>query len=130
VLRDSICAALVVDAWRHFDGRRYRLHAWVLMPNHVHVVLTVFVGSPLSALMQAQKSFTAHRIRRNLGGAGSVWHPDYWDRFIRDDAHFVAAVEYVEDNPVRAGLVARREDWPWSSATALRCGRDARGPSR
>ncbi|MCX5969976.1 MAG: transposase, partial [Coprothermobacterota bacterium] len=45
-----------------------------------------------------------------------VWHREYWDRFIRDERHFVAARDYIVMNPVKAGLVTKPEDWPWCSA--------------
>ena len=45
-----------------------------------------------------------------------VWHREYWDRFIRDERHFVAARDYIVMNPVKAGLVTSPEDWPWGSA--------------
>ena len=50
------------------------------------------------------------------GGAGTVWAKDYFDRFIRDEIHFLNTVRYIEENPVKAGLVARPSDWPFSSA--------------
>ena len=118
ILRQPALAREVIDAWRHFDGVRYRLHAWVVMPNHVHVVATMFDGHPLSRIVHSWKSYTAHRIRALTGGTGRVWHPDYWDRFVRDEAHFLTAVTYVEYNPVLAGLVERPDAWPFSSAAA------------
>jgi REP element-mobilizing transposase RayT len=121
VLREPEIAALVVEAWRHFHGRRYRLHAWVVMPNHVHLVVTILPGFPLARIVRDWKSFTAHAIAKR-SGSGAVWQPGYWDRFIRDDDHFDDAVAYVEANPVKAGLVAHPEAWAWSSAAVRRAG--------
>ena len=117
ILRRPDIAREIVDAWLHFDAIRYRLHAWVVMPNHVHVVATIYRGYPLSRVVHSWKSFTAHRIRTLTGQTGRIWHPDYWDRFIRDDQHFLNAVDYVEQNPVFAGLAVNPEDWPFSSAS-------------
>ncbi len=121
ILREPDIAKLVVGAWRHFDGRRYRLHAWVVMPNHVHLVATTVAGFPLARVVRDWKSFTAHAIAKQRK-SGPVWQPGYWDRFIRDEDHYAAAVEYVEHNPVKAGLVSHAEAWPWSSAAIRRAG--------
>ena len=111
-------ARVVIESWHHFNGSRYRLHAWVVMPNHVHLVATILDGHPLSRIVPSWKSYTAHRLRVVTGATGRIWHPDYWDRVIRDEAHFVAAVEYVEASPVTAGLVPQPCAWPFSSAAA------------
>jgi REP element-mobilizing transposase RayT len=83
----------------------------------VHLVASIHSDRSLSSVVHSWKSYSAHRIRRVANVAGRVWQPEYWDRFIRDDNHFVAAVEYVEANPVNAGLVMDAEAWPFSSAT-------------
>ena len=116
LLRRLEIANVVVDAWRHHEGERYRLHAWVVMPNHVHVLLTVVDRYPLPMVVKSWKSFTARAINRLLGRQGSVWMPDYWDRFIRDEAHYRRVVDYIHQNPVKAGLIDCAERWPWSSA--------------
>jgi REP element-mobilizing transposase RayT len=115
-LADPSIAALVQSALRHFDGVRYRLHAWVVMPNHVHVVMTPLGGMKLSQIVSSWKSYTAGRANEMLGRSGAFWQADYFDRFIRNERHFLIAVEYVENNPVVAGLCATPEAWPFSSA--------------
>jgi hypothetical protein len=55
-------------------------------------------------------------VRQSGEPAPSIWHPEFWDRFIRNDHHFASALAYIHNNPVKAGLVALPEDWPWSSA--------------
>jgi REP element-mobilizing transposase RayT len=122
LLKAADIARCVVENWRHFDGDSYRLHAWVVMPNHVHVLIEVREGHPLSEIVHAWKSYTAHVIRRLRGDTGRVWQPEYWDRMIRDDLHYLRAVEYIEMNPVRAGLVHAAHLWPWSSAAAPQAG--------
>lgn len=116
MLRRPEIAAMIVANWRHFDGTRYRLHAWVVMPNHVHVVATIHPDQLLSRIAHAWKSYSAHRIRRLAGVSGPIWQPEYWDRFIRNERHFASAVAYVEGNPVAAGLAQWPGDWPYSSA--------------
>lgn len=107
---------MVQDALLHFDGDRYRLLAWCLMPNHVHVVVEMIEGHSLSDVMRSLKSFTARRANALLQRAGAFWHPDYFDRYMRDDDHLARTVTYIENNPVKAGLAIAPTDWPWSSA--------------
>ena len=114
VLRRPEVAAMVVDSLRCFDGTRYRLHAWVVMPNHVHVLAGIAPEADLAVIVQSWKSYTARRINIVRGRQGQVWHRDYWDRWIRTEAHFAAAVAYIEQNPVKAGLVRQAADWRWS----------------
>jgi putative transposase len=92
------------------------LLAWCLMPNHVHVVIEILGNYSLSAIMRSWKSFTARRANVQLGRSGPFWHADYFDRFIRDDEHLARTIEYVEQNPVKAGLAGIAIDWLWSSA--------------
>ncbi|MFM7183064.1 MAG: REP-associated tyrosine transposase [Verrucomicrobiales bacterium] len=120
-LRNSEAAAFVQNTLLHFDGQRYRMMAWVLMPNHVHVLIEA--KEPMAKIIQAWKSFSARwllannqRLRLGLPDPHNVWMREYWDRFIRDERHLASTFEYIHDNPVKAGLCARASDWPWSSA--------------
>jgi putative transposase len=117
LLRRSEAASCVVEAWRQFDGERYDLVAWVVMPNHVHLLIRVYEGQALGRLVQSWKSFTGRKLNALGGTRGRVWSREYWDRFLRDEAHFEATLRYIENNPVAAGLAERPEDWPWSSAS-------------
>ena len=127
-LADSRIARLVVDALQRFDGERYHLHAWCVMPNHVHVLVTPLGGHRLSAVLHSWKSFTAKEANRQLGRSGSFWMPEYFDRAIRDERHFRAAVAYIEHNPVQAGLCEAPGNWPWSSLGAPPLGARASSP--
>jgi REP element-mobilizing transposase RayT len=124
-LKDRRIATLVVDALRHFDGMRYCLHAWCVMPNHVHVVFSSMPARTpalrLSAVIQSWKSYTAKEANRLLGRSGSFWQREYYDHLVRDEADFVRCIDYTIHNPVKAGLCERREDWP---ATGLRLDSD------
>jgi REP element-mobilizing transposase RayT/Fe-S-cluster containining protein len=115
-LREPPVSDMVESALLFFDGERYRLHAWVVMPNHVHVIFTPIEPHSLSQIVGSWKTFTAKEANRLLGRSGQYWQEDYFDRFIRDEKHFEDAVNYIEGNPVAAGLCARIEDWPRSSA--------------
>ncbi len=116
LLKRDDCAAIVDRALHHFDGKRYRLHAWCVMPNHVHAVMKMFPGQRLASVLHSWKSFTAHEINKALGRHGAVWAREYFDHLVRDEAELERVVRYVLNNPVKAGLA----DWRW-------CGRD--GPT-
>lgn len=115
-LKDAAIARMVENSLRHFDGERYRLLAWCVMPNHVHALAEMVEGYPLEDVVQNWKSYTAHEMNRLLERRGRVWQPEGFDRYIRDEVHFHRVVGYIEDNPVNAGLVADAGDWLWSSA--------------
>ncbi len=134
-LRRPEIARIVENALLHFDGTRYQLHAWVVMPNHVHALITPLHGESLSAILHSWKSYTAKEAKKALGAratrpqegrenaaetaalpGGKFWQEEYFDRMIRDEAHWFNVVRYIEENPVKAGLCARPEDWPFGSA--------------
>jgi len=115
-LRRPEIARIVEDVLLHFDGERYRLLAWVVMPSHVHVLIETMHGFPLAGVVKSWKSFSAVKANSALGRSGRFWARDYFDRYIRDDGHFLAVKEYIENNPVKAGLVGRALDWPFGSA--------------
>ena len=110
-------ASLVADAFRFFDGDRYRLDAWVVMPNHVHMVLWPVPNNTLSEIAQSLKRFTAREANKILHSTGETfWQPEPYDHWIRDDKEHARCCGYVIRNPVKAGLCATPEDWEWSSA--------------
>jgi REP element-mobilizing transposase RayT len=115
LLRDPRIATIVEESLWHFDGERYHLLAWVVMPNHVHVLIEM-TEMPLPKIIECWKSFTSRACGKVLGRRGQFWQEDYFDRFIRNDAHHARAVEYIEWNPVTAGLVRDASAWPHSSA--------------
>ena len=117
-LRDGRIAAIVQGALLHFDGERYRLLAWVVMPNHVHALIETLPGFPLSDIVQSWKSFTAKEANRVLNRSGRFWMEDYFDRYVRDEIHLSATMSYIDRNPVDAGLVRRAQEWRWSSVRA------------
>jgi len=119
-LRDERLASLVENALLHFDDQRYRLIAWCVMPNHVHALVETREGWPLTDIVQSWKSYTAHAANKILRRSGDFWAREYYDRFLRDDRHFRNAVEYIEENPVKAKLAAARHEWRWSSAWGQR----------
>ncbi|MBA4065383.1 MAG: transposase [Isosphaera sp.] len=115
-LRDPRVGDLVEGALLFFDTARYDLHAWVVMPNHVHVLFTPAPGRSLSDILGSWKSFTAKEANKVLGRTGRFWQEDYFDRYIRTERHFLDAAEYTEANPVAAGLCRTPADWEFGSA--------------
>ncbi|MHB8522608.1 MAG: REP-associated tyrosine transposase [Limisphaerales bacterium] len=114
-LRQAGLAQMVQDnLWFH-DGKAYRLLAWVVMPNHLHILAEMW--KPLGVVLRNWKSYSGSEANKILGTAGDTfWQADYFDRYIRDQEHYRRAVTYIENNPVKAGLVREPVQWPWSSA--------------
>jgi len=104
VLRDPENARIVAGALGHFNGERYALAAYVVMPNHVHVLFRPLAGHDISGVMKSWKGFTAHEINRRAGGSGKLWQTESWDRLIRNERHFYKTAEYIRLNPLMAGL--------------------------
>lgn len=114
-LRRAEVAALVEAKLRENDGKTYRLQAWTIMPNHVHLVVDVW-ETPLSKLLNLWKGASARAANLVLLRSGHFWEREYFDTLIRDEEHLKRAIRYTEANPVKAGLVAERKSWPWGSA--------------
>ena len=116
-LRQPAIADLVVDAMHYGADRldRYKLHAFVVMPNHVHMLITPRV--PLVILAKSLKGLTARQANAMLGQTGAAfWQEESYDHQIRDSKEFAKIVRYIEENPVRAGLVPDASQYRWSSA--------------
>jgi putative DNA methylase len=110
-------AKLTVDAFRHGAERMrlYQLHAYVVMPNHVHLLITPMVQ--VAKITHSLERFTAKEANRVLGMSGQpFWQDESYDRLVRDQREFERIVCYVEHNPVRAGLSTVPEGFCWSSA--------------
>ena len=115
-LRNDQVAAIVEQAILYYGGEHYRTIAWCVMPNHVHTIFEIHGKCSFDEIMHSWKSYTTHEANKILGRSGKFWFREYFDRFIRDSEHLASAIEYVENNPVKAGLVSRKEDWRWSSS--------------
>lgn len=114
-LKSPDIAELVEGALRFFHGQRYDLRAWVIMPNHVHVLFQV--GEvPMSEILESWKSYTAKEANKLLGREGQFWAEDYWDTYMRNGEHETRTTRYTEANPAKALLCPIAKDWPWSSA--------------
>jgi len=115
LLRHPELARLVEDSLRFSHGKHYELRAWVIMPNHVHVLFKTGKAS-MSRAVGNWKKFTAHEANKLTGKRGQFWFEDYWDTFMRDPGHELRTRQYIEANPVKAHLVREAKKWSWSSA--------------
>ena len=116
-LRDPRIATIIAKNLQQGASqyRLYDLFAWVIMPNHVHLVFEPFRELP--AITRWIKGSTARAANLVLGRTGKpFWQYESYDRCVRNDAELSRVIRYVEQNPVTAGLVGSIEDWPWSSA--------------
>ncbi len=116
-LRQPAVADLVADALRFFVGQRYELKAWVVMPNHLHVVVWPKPPHTLSEILHSWKSYTGTLANKLLARVGQpFWQEESYDHLVRDDTDMARCCEYTLMNPVNARLCTRPEDWKWSSA--------------
>lgn len=114
-LRRREAAEIAEEILVESDGRDYRLQAWVVMPNHVHLVVDVW-EMPLAKQINGWKGKSARLANAVLKRRGKFWAEDYYDILVRDEAHLKKAVRYTEQNPVKAFLVKAATEWPWSSS--------------
>ena len=147
-----------INNWKYFDGVKYDLIAYVVMPNHVHVLIKTKADYSLAKIVWGWKTYVSkfvngrpdiyekfiksfdnkksitfntaplerlrhHKPAKSCGEPRkckqSIWNREYWDRFIRDENHFKSAIEYIHNNPIKAGLVKSCKDWKWSSVHNL-----------
>ena len=118
-LRRRDVAELVGKVLLEADGRDYRMQAWVVMPNHVHLVVDVW-NVPLAKMIGGWKGKSSRLANVLMHRSGQCWQEDYFDTLIRDEAHLKRAIRYTEQNPVKAFLAKAPRDWPGCSA----CRRD------
>lgn len=110
-------AQCVVDALQYGERQLglYQLSAWVLMVNHVHILINP--AAKIARITKAIKNFSARQANAILGRTGQpVWQDESYDHWVRGPEELEKIVRYIADNPVMAGLVKRAEDWRWSSA--------------
>jgi putative transposase len=118
-LRQDAIASLVVHSLFHgVELGHYKLRSFAVMANHVHVLLLPEI-SP-SQLLKSLKGHTAREANRLLGRTGEpFWQRESYDHCVRDSAEFARIIAYIENNPLKAGLVERAEEYPWSSGNPI-----------
>ncbi len=135
-LADPRVAAMIRGSLHFWNGQKYGLCAYCILPNHVHILLTPFgiepssnaerdrlepgesadKNSPLSDILHSLKSYSAHEANRLLGRTGQFWQHESYDHWVRDDDELERIVAYINANPVKAGLATRPWEFPWCSA--------------
>jgi len=127
-LADARIASLVAESIQYRDGKDYDLVAYTIMPNHMHLVYGIgqydllerpqdaepLSGKQVSGIMMSMKRHTALEANKLLGRTGPFWQDESYDHVVRDTEELARIIEYVLDNPVKAGLVEKRQDWKWS----------------
>jgi putative transposase len=115
ILASMKVAKILSDEWENAHHR----HGWaigrdVIMPDHVHFFCSAELDAKtLPTFMQAWKQWTSKRMTRELGFSGSVWQEEFFDHVLRSSESYSQKWDYVKENPVRARLVARADEWPW-----------------
>ncbi len=103
---------LVANAIRYFDGERYELLAYVIMDNHVHVLLLPLADYSLKQIVHSWKSFTSNRLRQLRERQAPIWQDEYFDRIVRNEAELIEKAQYILGNPFKRWPEA--EDYPWA----------------
>ena len=106
VLRRPEAAQIVADSFLHFDGVRYWMSDFVVMPNHVHALFCLLGDREIEAQCYSWKKFTAERINKFLGKKGRFWQEESFDHLVRSAEQFEYLRKYIAENPLKAGLRA------------------------
>jgi putative transposase len=115
LLQSDRMAQLLIDVLYHYRAqKKYLLHEFVVMPNHFHLLITP--GETLERALQLVKGGFSFRAKREIGISGEIWQTSFCDRRVRDTVEYEKMRHYIRENPVRARLVERDEDYPYSSA--------------
>lgn len=104
-LKQPEFGAIMKNAIEHFDGDRYIIHRYVIMPNHVHILVELTGSYSLSQICKSWKNFSALHINQLLGRTGKFWHHESWDRMIRNEHHYKNVVDYIDKNIRQGGVI-------------------------
>jgi REP element-mobilizing transposase RayT len=91
----------IVRALQYFENERYQLFAYVVMDDHVHVLLQPAENFQLQQIVHSWKSFTAHQLQRENGRLSAVWQSESFDRIVRDEAEWLEKIQYIMNNPLK-----------------------------
>ena len=107
---------MVATIFRYRDAAEFQVHEYVVMPNHIHLLVTPAADSSIAKVMQLVKGGFSHALRESGSNPNAVWQQRYHERRIRDLNEFVNFARYIRENPVRKGLASSAIDYPYSSA--------------
>ncbi|NBB78725.1 MAG: hypothetical protein GVY36_04670 [Verrucomicrobia bacterium] len=111
LLAQPSLAQIVAGALRFFDGQRYRLGEWVVMPNHVHALFQTMDDFKPEDILHSWKSFTAKEINKSTRRTGQVWQHESYDRIVRSPAELSRIEKYIQDNPKKARIRVSHASW-------------------
>ena len=104
IFRDPKFAQIVAEAVRYFDRQRMNVGDFVIMPNHVHALLTPLAPDELEDILHSIKSFSANKINQEIGGSGTFWKNESHDHLVRDSEELLRIQKYIRANPAKANL--------------------------
>ncbi len=110
-MADFEYSAVVADALRFFEGQRYTLGDWVVIPNHVHVLFQTRDDWSPKQILHSWKSFSAKKINETLKSNGQVWQHESYDRIVRSASELSRIEEYIRANPTKAGVAVSHASW-------------------
>lgn len=114
-LKEKDVAEIVMESIQYRDGKQYDLHAFTVMPNHVHMMMTLLPDAPvLYKVMQDLKKFTGLHSNRKLGRNGQFWEDESYDHVVRNNEEFYRILNYILRNPLKAGFVKEWQEWPFT----------------
>ncbi len=114
-LSNSNVAEIVKNAILFYDQKEYDVIAFCIMPNHVHLIADMQrMNVPLHSILQRVKSYSAVKANPILQRSGSFWHRENYDHVVRDGEELKRIIQYVIENPVKAGLCKTWNDWKWT----------------
>lgn len=102
-----------MSALRNFENKRYRLVAFVVMNDHIHVLMTTIEPFALQDVLHSWKSFTANRLQREQGRRGRIWQQEYFERTVRDEHELAQKFDYIRSNPWARWPEIESYRWVW-----------------
>jgi putative transposase len=118
LFQNPAVAELVVEVVLHYR-ESYLLHAFVVMPNHLHVLVTPGGTCSLERAMQLIKGGSSHEVHKQRGGRMPLWQSGFHEETVRDERDYLSKVNYIHQNPVMGRLVENAQRWKWSSASGM-----------
>lgn len=115
ILLQPEAAQLIEEAFYFHNGKQYEIDAYVIMPDHVHLLITPFREFQLDVILSNMKRFTAGKINKILEKQGKLWQAENFDHLVRNHGYWVRYFDYIHYNPIKAGLAKTPEEYPWSS---------------
>ena len=119
LLRQEAAAQIVKDSLEYYNKQKYLLHAWCIMPNHLHVIFQLLASYRQREVLFGWKSYTAHAINKALNRSGTLWQSDCYNHIIRTEREYYNQMWYVWNNPKY--LPAEEKKWRWSCLQGEDC---------